>query len=116
DTAAAAAIASSGDAPEVRQDDKTDHECPEDDRQRIATRMLPLLLRLFGSRDILLRFFGRQAHLLDDLTRSGLDPAAIIWWRLFEVRKDGFANDHSRHGVGEESACAVAGRNPYFTL
>ena len=81
-----------------------------------AAGMLALLLRLLGRGDILLRFVGRQAHLLDDRVGAGLDPAAIIGRVLLEVRQDRLADDHARHRVGQEAAGAIAGRDPDLPL
>jgi hypothetical protein len=71
-------------AKEREEEEADDHE-PEDARQHGA-RMLPLLLRLLGRGNVLLRLRRRQAHLLDDLVRAFFDPAAIIGRVLLEVR------------------------------
>ena len=84
--------------------------------KRAAARMLALLLRLLGRRDILLRLVGRQAHLLDDRVGAGLDPAAIVGRVLLEMRQDRLADDDARHGVGHVSAGAIAGRDPDLAL
>ena len=78
--------------------------------------MLALLLRLLGGGDILLRFFRRKAHLLDDRVSPGLDPATIVGRGLLEVREDGFARDDARHRVGHERPRAVSSRDPHVPL
>src|SRR5207248_10786775 len=82
--------------------------------KRTPTRMLPLLLRLLGGGDILLRLLGRQAHLLDDGISAGDDAAAVITGP--EARDHRVANDDARHRVGQENSSAVAHLNAGLTL
>ena len=67
-----------------------------------------------SAREILLRLFGRKAHLLDDRVGAGFDAAAHV--PGLEPRKDHLARDHSGHRVGQEPAGAVAGRDPHLAL
>src|SRR6266550_4364434 len=72
--------------------------------------MLARLLRLLGCGDVLLRLVWRKAHLFDDRIGAGFDPAARVTG--LEARKNVFARDHPGHGVGQESASAIARRDP----
>ena len=62
---------------------------------------------LLGGGNIFLGFGSRQAHLPDNLVRSGLDPAAIV--AGLEPGQDRLADDDARHRVGQEHASAIAG-------
>src|SRR5205823_13225267 len=76
--------------------------------------MLPLMLRLLGRGDILLRLLGREAHLLDDRVGSGDDAPAVI--AGLEARDHRVTNDDARHRVGQENCSAVAHLNAGLTL
>src|SRR5207248_4395283 len=82
--------------------------------ERASASMLARLLRLFGLGDVLLRFLGREAHLLDDRVRAGDDPAAVI--AGLEVRHDRVADDDARHGIGQRRGRAIADLDPYLPL
>src|SRR4051794_21215700 len=64
DAAVTCSVAPPSTTTKVRQRNETEDHQPEDHRQRVASGMLPLLLRLLGLRDVLLRLFRRQVHLL----------------------------------------------------